>query len=392
MPQHSFLLLSEDIKGLPFLRVLKEAGCKVFVVTRQKSKDIGWPMEHIDELFVRPGSHNDKPHDKQELVAGAAYIMREHGIDRIVALDDFDVEDAALLREEFRVPGMGQTTARYFRDKLAMRLRAQKHGIPAPAFSPMFRRDAVARFCESHPGPYVVKPRSEASAAGISKVADADAALAVYDRLGEEAYRYLIECFAPGRVYHVDAVIRETEMQFVRSSAYVDPPLSIVQGGGTFQTRTLALDSDDHRELRALTDRVMRAFGLRYSASHTEWIRNAEGELLFLETSSRVGGAHIADMLRGATGVDLWAEWARLELAELKGEHYGAPADGGGHGAVTIRTIGEEYARLDDLDLGIARQMIPKRYHAACVMHDAELAKVTDAQERLYQVLRERYG
>ena len=388
----SFLILSEEIKGLSFLRVLKEADCKVFVVTRQKAKDIGWPMDHIDELFVRPGQHADTPHDRQELVAGAAYIMRTHGIDRIVALDDFDVEDAALLREEFRVPGMGQTTARYFRDKLAMRMRAAKHGIPAPAFSPMFRRRDVSRFCESNPGPYVIKPRSEASAAGISKVASMAEALEVYDRLGGEAYRYLIETFAPGQVFHVDALIREHEMQFVRSSAYVDPPLSIVQGGGTFQTRTLAVDGDDHRALRALTDRVMRAFGLRYSASHTEWIRNAAGEFLFLETSSRVGGAHIADMLREAAGVDLWAEWAKLELAEAAGDAYGAPTDRGGYGAVTIRTIGEEYARLDDVDLGVARQMIPKRYHAACVMHDADLGSVAAAQERLYHTLRERYG
>ena len=389
---HSFLILSEDIKGLPFLRTLKEAGCKTFVVTRQKSKDIGWPMEHIDELFVRPGSHNDKPHDKQELVAGTAYIMREHGIDRIVALDDFDVEDAALLREEFRVPGMGQTTARYFRDKLAMRLRAQKHGIPAPAFSGMFRREDVASFCESNPGPYVVKPRSEASAAGISKVGSREEALAVYDRLGEQAYRYLIECFAPGQVFHVDAVIRETEMQFVRSSAYVDPPLSIVQGGGTFQTRTLDLEGEDHAELQALTDRVMKVFGMRFSASHTEGIRNAAGEFLFLETSSRVGGAHIADMLREASGVDLWAEWAKLELADLREEDYRKPEDRGGYGAITIRTIGEEWATLEGVDLGVSQRMIPKRWHAAGLMWDGDLGKVAAAQERLYGVLRERYG
>ena len=46
-------------------------------------------------------------------------------IDRIVALDDFDVEKAASLREHLRVPGMGDTTARYFRDKLAMRIQAR---------------------------------------------------------------------------------------------------------------------------------------------------------------------------------------------------------------------------------------------------------------------------
>ena len=49
-------------------------------------------------------------------------------------LDDFDLETAAALREHLRVPGMGETTTRYFRDKLAMRLRAQRGRHPRPEF------------------------------------------------------------------------------------------------------------------------------------------------------------------------------------------------------------------------------------------------------------------
>ena len=43
---------------------------------------------------------------------GAAYLARTQRLDHIVALDDFDVEMAAMLREYLNVPGMGQTTAR----------------------------------------------------------------------------------------------------------------------------------------------------------------------------------------------------------------------------------------------------------------------------------------
>ncbi len=64
--------------------------------------------------------------------------MRTRKIDRVVALDDFDVEKAAILREHFRIPGMGQTTARYFRDKLAMRVQARDAGIKVPAFIGLF--------------------------------------------------------------------------------------------------------------------------------------------------------------------------------------------------------------------------------------------------------------
>ena len=59
-------------------------------------------------------------------------------LDRIVALDEFDMETAATLREHLRMPGMGLTTMRYFRDKLAMRMRA------------LDRRRARAGFCSGH--------------------------------------------------------------------------------------------------------------------------------------------------------------------------------------------------------------------------------------------------
>ncbi len=387
----NFLCIAEEVKGETFMKALKEAGCKVFVVTREKSQHKAWPKQYIDEFFVQPDSR-DKPHDRQTMIAGTAWLMQEHGIDRVVALDDFDVEDAALIREEFRIPGMGQTTARHFRDKLAMRVLAKEHGVPSPAFSAMFKREQVRDFCEATPGPYVIKPRSEASASGIRKVANCEEALRVYDELGEQAYRFLIESFAPGQVFHVDALIREHKVQFVRSSAYVDPPLSIVQGGGTFQTRTLDKDSTDSKELAELTAHVMKSFGLRFSASHTEWIRDAEGRFLFLETSSRVGGAHISDMVLHATGVDLWAEWAKLELAEFTKGDYTAPKDNGRFAAITIRTVAEEWPQFQDVQLDVDVQHIPKRYHAAVVYSSDKLDRVAAAQTKLYHELRQRFG
>jgi hypothetical protein len=57
--------------------------------------------------------------------------MKSNQVDAIVALDDYDVEKTYL---EPQIDGMGQTTGRYFRDKLAMRMRAKSCGISIPAF------------------------------------------------------------------------------------------------------------------------------------------------------------------------------------------------------------------------------------------------------------------
>ena len=64
------------------------------------------------------------------------HLARSHKIDRIVALDEYDMETAATLREHLRIPGMGLTTMRYFRDKLAMRMRALDRHVRVPGFRP----------------------------------------------------------------------------------------------------------------------------------------------------------------------------------------------------------------------------------------------------------------
>jgi biotin carboxylase len=61
-------------------------------------------------------------------------------------------------------------------------------------------------------------------------------------------------------------------------------------------------------------------------ATHAEFIRShGDGEVCFLEIAARVGGANIDKMVEYATGVNLWVEWARVELAHLRGEEYQLP-------------------------------------------------------------------
>jgi hypothetical protein len=129
----TFLCISCYFKGVPFLRACKEAGNTVYLLTSKQLDQDPWPWDSIDEVFYMDNDSNS-PENLGNLAKGVAWMMQDRQVDRIVALDDFDVEKASYLREEFRLPGMGQTTARYFRDKLAMRIRAREAGIAVPDF------------------------------------------------------------------------------------------------------------------------------------------------------------------------------------------------------------------------------------------------------------------
>lgn len=321
----TFFCIATFFKGVDFLRACKAAGNTVYLLTKKSLEHEAWPREAIDEMFFVEHDYNT-PENFSVITEGMAFMMRSRQIDRIVALDDFDVEKGTHLREHFRIPGMGQTTGRYFRDKLAMRVKALNSGIPIPAFSPLFNDHQIYEFTQRVASPWLVKPRTEASAIGIKKVNSAEELWAVVNHLGNDRHNYLVEQFKPGDVYHADSLIYEGKVLFCRVSQYVNTPLDVAHGGGIFRSATVEFGSKDDKEIQKLNAKVMDAFGMHSCASHTEFIRCYEdGKLYFLETSARVGGAHIAEMVEISSGINLWGEWARIEDAVAKNIPYELP-------------------------------------------------------------------
>lgn len=162
--QLTILALASEFKGVPFLQTAKELGARILLLTSEEYANHPWPMEVIDEKFDMPDLRK-----QPDVTHAVSYLARDRHIHRIVALDDFDVEHAASLREHMRLQGMGDTIARHFRDKLAMRTRAKQAGINVPAFVGIFNYDDLRTFMSDVPAPWVFKPRFEAGSEGIRK-------------------------------------------------------------------------------------------------------------------------------------------------------------------------------------------------------------------------------
>ena len=326
-------------KGAEFLRECKRQGCTVLLLTSEALKDLpSWPREAIDEIFAIPADIS-----RDDLLKGVSHVARDRRIDRIVALDDFDVETAALLREHLRVPGMGETTARYFRDKLAMRVRAADRGVLVPPFVGLFTDAEVNAYLDAVPGPWMVKPRSQAAAIGIKKAETRDEVWQHLHALGDMRAFSLLEQFVPGDIYHVDAIVQDRQVVFSAAHRYGSPPWTVAHQGGIFTTSTVARESEEGQALVDLNRRLLDGLGLVRGVTHTEFIRaQADGRLYFLETASRVGGAFIVDVIAAATGVNLWHEWAKLEIA---GEHgdYDVPPHRDDHAGLVLSLARQEH-------------------------------------------------
>ncbi|HET9919382.1 MAG TPA: hypothetical protein VFQ30_06045, partial [Ktedonobacteraceae bacterium] len=161
----TMLCIASYEKGQEFIRECKRQGCNVILLTVSELEHANWPRESIDEFFHMPDLSK-----MDEVINGVSYLARSHAIDRVVGLDDYDVWVAAAVREHIRLPGMGDSGVRYFRDKLAMRVGAREAGVAVPDFVSIFTYDAIRAFMERIPGPWLLKPRAEASTIGITKI------------------------------------------------------------------------------------------------------------------------------------------------------------------------------------------------------------------------------
>ncbi|HEX7869151.1 MAG TPA: ATP-grasp domain-containing protein, partial [Chryseobacterium sp.] len=290
-------------------------------------------------------------------------------------------EKAALIRETFRIPGMGQTTHRYFRDKLAMRQKAKDSGINVPEFTAIFNDQEVKDFTEKVSPPWVLKPRSEASASGIKKLKTQEELWAALENLGEERHLFLLESFKPGDVYHVDSLTFNKEIIFTSASKYLAPPMQVSHEGGVFRTKTLGRYSDEFKALEEANAKVLSNFGLMNGATHTEFIRGKEdGKWYFLETSSRVGGAHIPDLVEASSNINIWREWAKIEDALLRGNHYEISKPTGYYSGLIVALIKDLAPDYKDFECAEVVKFLPIDYHVGIVYKSSDSVIV---QERL---------
>ena len=368
----TLLCLASYFKGADFLQAARKLGAHTILITREKLADEPWPTESIDERFLVPDLSR-----RPDIVYAVSYLARERIIDRIVPLDDYDVETAATLREHLRLPGIGESLVRHFRDKLAMRIQASKAGLPVPAFTPLFNYDRLRAFMERVPPPWVLKPRSEAGAMGIKQIHHSDELWRRLDELGDEQSFFLLEDYVPGQVFHVDGIVSSGKVAFALASKYSQPPMNVAHEGGVFMTRTLPDDDEEAAAVLEMNEQLQSALGMLHGATHAEFIKGQDGRFYFLETAARVGGANIHEMVEAAAGVNLWEEWAKIEVAQIREEPYRPPDTRGEFAGLLVCLARQEWpdtAHYDDPE--VVWRLGDKKHHAGLIVRSPDVERV----------------
>jgi hypothetical protein len=180
-----------------------------------------------------------------------------------------------------------------------------------------------------------------------------------------------VEKFVPGDVYHVDSVVSENQVIFANVSQYGKPPMNVAHGG-VFTTFTVERGSHADSALRALNRDLIAALGLVRGVAHAEFIRaEADRQFYFLECAARVGGAYIHEMVETATGINLWREWAGIEIAGGNG-NYRLPPVREDYAGVILSLARQENPDTSNYDDPEVHVRIKKHHHAGLVLKSSD--------------------
>jgi len=376
-----FLCMATYEKGHDFLRQLAELGVKTTLLTLDKHRHGAWPTECLEDLATMPDGLTS-----EQVQNTVTWMARGRKFDRLVALDEFDMEVVAELREHMRVPGVGVTAISYYRDKLAMRMGAREAGFLVPEFVRVLNYDELREYMDRVPAPWLLKPRSEASALGIKKIEVPEDLWRALDHLGDRQSYFLMEQFVPGEIFHVDSIVSEGKVVFSSVHKYGRPPMQVMHEGGVFTTRTVDRASEDCRQLAELNSRLAPALGMERGVTHGEYIRaHADGRFYFLEIAARVGGAFIADLVEHSTGVNLWREWAKIEVAHARGEEYVPPVAREDYAGSVLCLARDEEPDTSAFNAPEIVYRMKKHHHAGLIVRSEKPERVAELLEEYSQ-------
>ncbi|MEQ1564606.1 MAG: ATP-grasp domain-containing protein [Myxococcota bacterium] len=250
--------------------------------------------------------------DEQDVIRRVREWMRGKSVDRVEALWEPLVIEAARLREAFGVPGMSVDTVLGFRDKQLMKERVAAAGLRVPHARRVVDETGARQAAEEIGYPLIVKPIAGAGSADTYRVDDS-ADLERVLKLTRHVPEVSVEEFVEGEEFTYDTVCVNGSPRFENVAQYLPRPLEARthEWISPVIVTVRELDQPKIQKGIALGRGVLAALGMGSGFTHMEWYLKANGEVVFGEIGCRPGGAHLVDQMNYTCDIDLFREWAR---------------------------------------------------------------------------------
>lgn len=244
-------------------------------------------------------------------IAAIQERVKGQTIDRVECLWEPGMILAARLREALDLPGMTVEQTVPFRDKDAMKVALDEHGIRTPRHARGRTEAEVREAAEVIGYPLIVKPIAGAGSKDTHMLTEASELDSILQKVKHVA-EVSVEEYIDGEEYTYDTVCAAGEIAFENVAWYRPKPLIMAQNPWISpQSVCLAdLTTPDIQVGCELGRSVIRALGFESGFTHMEWFRTPSGEAVFGEIGARPAGARLVHAMNFAYDTDLFVGWA----------------------------------------------------------------------------------
>ena len=320
------ILIDERYLDTCDVGALKDAlGFRIVLITELEETDsLKEQFGFLDEIY-KVHSHDTKrlrwDFDEAEvkaIVKQEQSLMHAGDTLKVLSINEYYQALAATIRNSFSLPGTSCEMVSRFTDKIVMKEIIQNAGIRVPRFQ-HFDLQRYQNACDDYFDalaqelglPFILKPISEASAYGITRVCSKKDFVNQSVREDVLLLKYEVEEFIAGPLFHCNALVHEGEIIFSECSEYSYPMLEFMYGR-VLASMPLDEAHADREPLIAFSKKVLVALGMPDGVFHMEIFKDLKDEYVFLEVASRPPGGMVVSTYQRYFGVNLVRQALRM--------------------------------------------------------------------------------
>ena len=290
----TLLFLGASISQLPAIRHARAAGHRVVAVDGDPDA----------VAFEFADVHVNVDFSDVDAVAAAGAEQHVEGV--LAISTDRAVPPAAIVAERLGLPGIGIDVARAMTDKATMRAKLWQAGVPQPRHATVTDATDLPALFDAIPTPAVLKPADSGGQRGVFMVEGADDVAAhLAEALSySRSSQAMLEEYVEGTELNGIIVVRDGEPTLITFSDRLRPKGEGF-GVGWIHSYPSALTDEQLARAQDVAFAAVRALGLRDGIAFPQLIVRGE-EALLIEIAARIGAGQMADLVRFATGVQLF--------------------------------------------------------------------------------------
>lgn len=308
----TLLIIGGGIETVPGICLARQMGLHV-VVSDMNPKAPGF-AEADDHLMA-------STYDVEATVAEALRFHRQsRAIDGVMCIATDVPLTVAAVAQALGLPGISMESAHLAMDKLAMKDRFSRDGVPVPWYQSVDSAQQLCEVAREQGFPLVVKPVDSRGARGVLRLGPGDDLEQAYAcaRSHSPTGRVMVERFLSGPQISTESLVVEGE---VFTPGFSDRNYEllerfaphIIENGGTLPS---FLSAEIQQAVRDLVAEAARSLGIRNGVVKGDILVH-EGRPFVIELAARLSGGYFCThQIPLNTGVDLVGAAIRQALGE----------------------------------------------------------------------------